>query len=301
MTMSPGWIDVHSHFTTPVSANPHDLRPARRHMNRVGIAMQMLSDLTVYDTAAVQATNDYGAAAVEQDSSHFGLLAALPMAEPDAAIDEIARATEELGADGFALCATYDGKFLGEELFRPVWRELSRIGATVLIHPNPFTPGALQLPPPLFEVAFDTARTMVDMIWAGTLDDAPDVRVVLTHGGGALPALAGRLELLCDADWVPHEGVTPERVRATLAKVYYDTAMSASPTSLYPVLNVTTPDHVVYGSDFGAPCATEDVLQRNLNDLVSGRTIPGNIASGVGRHAHALFPKAAARIGATSN
>ncbi|WP_439030436.1 amidohydrolase family protein [Gordonia terrae] len=294
--LSEGWIDVHSHFTVPADRRALDLDPARDHMERMGIGAQLLSDLTVYDHEAVRRSNDYGAASVQGDPTRFGLLAALPLTEPEAALDEIDRVVREHQPEGFALCATYDGDFLGAERFRPVWRELSRRRATVLVHPNPFTPGALPLPPPLFEVAFDTARTAVSMLWAGTLQDAHDVKVIFTHAGGALPALAGRLDLLCDAEWVPHDGVHREGIRSTLAEVYYDTAMSASQGSLAPVLSVTSPDHILYGSDFGAPCADDAVLQRNLENLTSSPLLPEGVAASIGRNAQVLFPRLARRM-----
>ncbi|WP_328588803.1 amidohydrolase family protein [Rhodococcus sp. P1Y] len=228
------------------------------------------SDSSVYDPSGVRRSNDVGASAVADDPTRFGLLAAPPLEDVDAAVEEIERVTREHRPDGFALCATYGGEFLGAERFRPVWRELDRRGATVLVHPNPFTPGVLPLPPPLFEVAFDTARTAVSLLWSRTLQDHQAVRVIFTHGGGVLPALAGRLHLLCEADWVPHEGVTAEDVSQALRRVYYDTAMSGSASSLAPILTVTTLEHLVYGSDFGAPCANMAALQHNLRDLMSG-------------------------------
>ncbi|MGX1566107.1 amidohydrolase family protein [Streptomyces sp. NPDC055506] len=201
-------------------------------MVRLGIDMQLLSDVTVAAPADVRASNEYGASVVRRYPHRFGLLAALPLSDVDAALAEIEYAHVHLDADGFALCATYDGEFLGAEWFRPVWRALDAIGAGVFIHPSPFRAAALDLPRPFFEVTFDTARTVVDMVWRGVTRSAPRVRVVLAHAGGALPALAGRIALLSDADWVPHEGVTPETVREALAALYYDTAMAGTPNGL---------------------------------------------------------------------
>jgi predicted TIM-barrel fold metal-dependent hydrolase len=177
-------------------------------------------------------------------------------------------AKPELDVDGFATLGVVDGRYLGDPRFAPVWAELSRQRATLLVHPSPFSQPVLDLPTPLFEVGFDTARVVVDMLWHRTLEAAPDVRVVLPHGGGCFPALSGRVSMLAGEDWVDNtQQVTAAQIEQAASRFWYDTAMSGSLPSLSALLAVTSPDHVLYGSDFGAPCASEDVLQHNVRLL----------------------------------
>jgi 6-methylsalicylate decarboxylase len=56
---------------------------------------------------------------------------------------------------------------------------------------------------PLIEVAFETARTLVNMLYAGTFRRYPNIKFIASHGGVALPPLADRLELLGTEPWVP--------------------------------------------------------------------------------------------------
>lgn len=76
-------------------------------------------------------SNDYDATIVERRSSRFGLLAALPTDDPDAALSEIARADSRLLADGLAMNCVYTGVGLGDARLQPVWAELDRRRATV--------------------------------------------------------------------------------------------------------------------------------------------------------------------------
>jgi predicted TIM-barrel fold metal-dependent hydrolase len=65
-------------------------------MVRLGIDMQLLSDVTVTAPADVHASNEHGASVVRRYPSRFGLLAALPRSDVDAALAEIEYAHEHL-------------------------------------------------------------------------------------------------------------------------------------------------------------------------------------------------------------
>ena len=288
-----GWLDVHTHF----EVSSWEAAPRLEHMDRTGVTMQLLSNLSVIDPAGARASNEFAASVVAEHPGRFGLLATLPLTDVDAALEEIAYAKRELDVDGFATLGVVDGRYLGDPRFAPVWAELSRQRATVLVHPSPFSRPVLDLPTPLFEVGFDTARVVVDMLWHRTLEAAPDVRVVLPHAGGCFPALSGRVSMLAGEDWVDNtQRVTASQIEEAGSRFWYDTAMSGSLPSLSALLAVTSPDHVLYGSDFGAPCASEDVLQHNVRLLRTSPLLSPAERDGLGRHGAELFPHAFARM-----
>ena len=312
------WVDVHAHFAPPTdeaswAARWADLqakgwtgpRPPQWEAERVlatmdetGIAMQMLSNIPK-TLDALRASNDYGASLVERYPSRFGLLAALPTDDTDAALDEIAREGDGLRADGFAVTCCYNGVHLGDASLEPVWAELNRRGAAVFAHPDAYAPASFGRPAAILEVAFETARTVVDMLYAGVFRRHPDVRLVLAHCGAALPALSGRLLLLGTEPWVPNpHGLTAGEMRAHLAALYLDTAATGSAHTLRPALEMTTPDHIVYGSDCGVPCTTAATMRANLDALLGfcGLT-PAQVAA-IGHNALRLFPAAAERMAA---
>jgi aminocarboxymuconate-semialdehyde decarboxylase len=98
---------------------------------------------------------------------------------------------------GVEIPAAPDGDYLGHERFRDFWAAAEESRALVFVHPSTRGFGL-----PVLEEQYlwntvgnpvETTVTAAHMIGAGVLDDFSDLRVVLAHGGGVLPALRGRL------------------------------------------------------------------------------------------------------------
>ncbi len=223
--------------------------------------MQFLSNIPAGQDA-LRASNDYGAEVVAQHPARFDLLAGLPTDDPAAALDEAVRGREILGADGFAVTAQYNGTYLGSEALFPLWEKLDEWGAVVFVHPDARQPPVLDHPAPLYEVAFETARTVFDMMFRKVFTQFADITFVFAHCGGAFPALTGRVSLLGNQAWVPH-GLSAQDIERQLETVYVDTAATAFPSSLLPAVATLGSDHVVYGSDWGAPCTTEETAEED--------------------------------------
>lgn len=265
------------------------------YMDRTGIAMQMLSNVPK-KLDALQSSNDYAANLVRQHPARFGQLAALPTNDPQAALAEIDRATRDFQADGFAVTCRYNGVYLSDRSLDPVWAELDQRGATVFAHPDAYAPGVMGRPSALMEVAFETARTFADMLYSGVFRRFPRIRFVVAHCGGALPALSGRLLLLGNEQWVPNpEAVGRDEMQASLRALFLDTAATC-PTNLAAALAMTTPDRIVYGSDCGVPCTTDDTMNRNLAALLSFPGLSPEQIEAIGHNALQLFPAAAKRL-----
>jgi aminocarboxymuconate-semialdehyde decarboxylase len=80
--------------------------------------------------------NEYVAGLVAHHPDRFGSFATLPLPDVEGAIAEIDYALGDLRADGVVVLANYDGKYLGDPMFEPLWRELDRRRAVVLEHPG---------------------------------------------------------------------------------------------------------------------------------------------------------------------
>ncbi|KAH8674272.1 hypothetical protein BX600DRAFT_410809 [Xylariales sp. PMI_506] len=314
--MSGLWVDIHGHFFPPMSEEEVQLRwklsnencfllaePYRwslsstlEYLDRAGISFQFLSNIP-NTLVALKASNDYGASIVAQHPSRFGLLAAIPTDDASSALEEIGRSIRELGADGFAVTCCYNGVYLSDAKLDLVWEELNRLKATVFVHPNGYARPPLGQPVPLVEAAFETCRTIVSMLYSGHFSRFPDVRLVVAHCGGALPALASRLELLGGESWVPNPlGLTAKDIKEQLGRLFLDTAASC-PSGLGPALEMTSPSNIVYGADCGVPCSTERTMDANRLAILNYKRLNEDEINAIGRNVMVLFPKTVARLG----
>jgi len=221
---------------------------------------------------------------------------------PASVVPEIRRGIDELGAEGCAILTNYGGVYLGDPRFEPVWAELDRREATLFIHPTTrgFETTRLGRTSALIESPFDTARTVVDMMYAGVFRRHQRFNVILAHGGGPLPAMAGRLMSM--GPYPRNRTVNPNKIteaemRDALARFYYDTGLAGTAHSLEPVLTVTTPDHVVYGADFGAACTDTEILDLHLEAVRSYPRLSAAQRDAIGTNVLKLLPKFAERIG----
>jgi len=253
----------------------------------------MLSNPNQLTGNSARRFNDFGAGVVADRPDRFGLLANLPLAEPRVALSEIARAADVLNADGFVMVTNYDGRYFGDPVFDDAFGALNDRAATVFVHPvEPagFPHLSCGRPGPVIEFPMDTARTVVDAIYARVFLRYPRIRFIIAHAGGVLPVLATRIATTGMLPWVPNPNhVTADEVRAQLAGLYYDTALSAHPNSLLPLLETTTASHIVFGSDY--PPADETVIETNMQLLKSSTILDDSELSAMASTATALFPR----------
>ncbi|SEE29635.1 Predicted metal-dependent hydrolase, TIM-barrel fold [Streptomyces misionensis] len=272
----PGLIDVHGHFVTDsyvrrARAAGHE-RPdgvpawptwsAEAHlevMDRSGIDTAVLSvsspGVFFGDAAAARAlareVNEEGARIVRDHPGRFGLFASLPLPDVDGALAEIAYAFDELGADGVILESNTHGVYLGDPRLEPVFAELGRRQAVVFLHPTSpvcWEQSALGRPRPMVEFIFDTARTVTDLLFAGTLERHPGLNVVVPHCGGALPVLADRINGFMKL-FMQAGTPAPDAV-AQLRRLHYDLAGPAFPRQVPALLELADPERLLYGSDY---------------------------------------------------
>ena len=267
-------------------------------MDRHDIATQLLSLPQALSKDEARRINEYGATVGKQHPGRFGLLAAMPMDDVEATLSEIAFAFDQLKADGVVMVTNYSGNYLGNARFEPVFAELNKRSATIFIHPiNPagYDCVACGRPGPVIEFTFDTCRSVTDMLYAGVLSRFNDLRFIVSHAGGPLPTLAPRLGTIGTLPWVAHPGeLTQAAVRTQLSRLYFDTAIAGTASSIGPVLELTKPDHIVFGSDF--PPASEPVIDQNIAALGALTIMSEAEKSAISRNASRLFRRFAAEM-----
>lgn len=311
-----GKIDVHAHYlpepyrarlaqaghTQPDGMPAIPAWSAAEHvalMDRLGIATSLLSVSTPGVHLAGEASpadvarevNEAGRRAVVDHPGRFGLFASLPLPDVEAALAEIAHCCDHLDVDGFILLTNVDGTYLGDPAWEPVWAELDRRRARILVHPT--SPACWEhtsfgRPRPMLEFLFDTTRAVVDLVLNGTIARRTNVRLIVPHAGATLPVIADRVALFSLA-----LGVDPSvDVLRDLAGLHFDLSGTPLPRQLKALLDLTSPDHLHYGSDY--PFTPDFVAEIATGQLDAAGDPPGSLAASLRANTLALFPRLAA-------
>ena len=196
-----------------------------------------------------RATNEAMAQLISDHPGRYGAFALVPLPDVDAALREIDYALDVLGLDGVGLFTNHRGTYLGDAAFDRLFAALVERDALIHVHPAATDQPDFGLPPSLYEFTFDTTRMVANLLYSGTLDRHPGLRMILSHAGGAVPFLAKRLTYAATInpqliDRQPHD------LLASLRNLYYDTAMSANRPALAALTELIGTDHILFGSDY---------------------------------------------------
>jgi 6-methylsalicylate decarboxylase len=276
----PHTIDIHHHlfppnYRTTIASIGAGFSPAwtaeksLADMDKNGILTSVVSlappGLWFGDAAQARnlarIVNDYGAQISKDFPGRFGLFAALPLPDSEGSLREIEYALDTLHADGIGLMTNYGDKWLGDASFAPVWEELNRRKAVIYTHPNtPACCGNLKddVPSGVLELAMDTTRTVASLLFSGTAARYPDIRWILSHGGGTTPFLLSRL-LRQEAEMKEREKRLPKGLTYELKKFHYDTAQANHPGALAALLKLAPVSQILFGTDYPYRPGAEEV------------------------------------------
>jgi predicted TIM-barrel fold metal-dependent hydrolase len=276
---------------------------ALAYMDRHSIAAQVVSmpmafagldDDSAFGIRVCRSINETNAQLIAKYPDRFGAFASLPADGPDEALTELAHALDELALDGVVLTSNVAGHYFGDPFLEPVLAELERRQVPVFVHPVD-SPCIEVLgfgrPSSIVEFPFDTARNITNGLYTGLFQRHPGLRLILAHCGGALPTLGWRIGEHTVMGRGPHDaGIDPAHVAEVLRGLYYETALAGSRNSLLPTLEVTTADHILFGTDW--PAAPESTVVHNIANLTSFAGLTPGQLRGVERdNALRLFPR----------
>ena len=285
-------VDVHSHMIIPeymevLKAHGAELEEtfplpeweAERHiafMDSTGIrtavltmpAPQPYDDDMEESAECIRRVNEVSAEIKQRYPERFKFCAALPLPDVDAAIREAVYALDTLKADGVKLATNSRGQYLGNEMLDPLMEVLNERHAVIIIHPHRPTPYPERIiattPLAMYEYPAETTRSVVNMLARNVLVRYPNLKIVVPHCGSFLPLALPRLKSILPA-MVSRGYMQPIDWEGNLSRLYFDLAGNPTIEVLRSLLTITTPDHILYGSDY--PYLPDAVLKANLQRL----------------------------------
>jgi len=261
----------------PLTREVVDLDLKLEEMDRGGVGMSVLSinipGLDLFDPAdapsIAREVNDQLAEAVAAHPDRLEALAALPMPNPEAAVEELERAMG-LGLPGAIVYSNVGGRSLDAPEFRQVFDAAARLDAALLLHPTyPLSAPSLNVHAliPVIGFLFDTTTATMRLILDGLYDRHPDIKLILGHVGSVIPYIVGRLDY--ESSRIPGGlGALDTMPSEHIKRLYVDT-VSVWPAAMQLVIDYLGADRVLYATDhpYWDPAKTNEALaQLDLSD-----------------------------------
>jgi predicted TIM-barrel fold metal-dependent hydrolase len=264
-------------------------------MDAMGIDMEILSINPFWygrdrDLAPeiVKVQNEKLAELCAQRPDRFGAFASLTLQFPDLAVQQLETAIRKQGLKGAAVGASVLGEDFSDPKFHPVWAKAEELGAVLFVHPQS-TPDLAKrfkgngwlsntIGNPL-----DTTIALQHLIFEGTLDRFPGLKIIAAHGGGYLGSYAPRSDHACF--------VSPQNCNADiklkkkpteyLNQLYFD-ALVFTPEALRHLAAQVGASQIVLGTDHPIPWEEHPVdhvfATTTLNDKQKAAILGGNAA-----------------------
>lgn len=198
-------------------------------------------------------------------------MATVPMQHPDAAVAELERCVRIHGFKAVEIGTSIEGAQLAEERFRPLLRRASELGVFVFAHPYYVGSKAgleSHYLTNLIGNPLDTTVMLANLMFSGALEDLPDLKIVLAHGGGFTPYQIGRL---VHGHKVRSEtnAKTKTSPKDLLKRIYFD-SLVFEPQALRYLIDLVGADHICIGTD--SPFDMADNDPKATIDAVPGVT-----------------------------
>jgi aminocarboxymuconate-semialdehyde decarboxylase len=238
----------------------HDPAQHIAMLDRLGLDAEVVSSMTVMqgtgwaspelDDQLNRRINDEIARWISEHPSRMIGSFTLPLQSEPLTRRELNRCCDELSMNVVQLPAAVAGTYLSAPSFRWLWEEIDRRGLIAFVHPDGIRDPWFQSYSMWNSVGqpIEESKLIASLIYEGILEQLPDLRIVIAHGGGYLPHYFGRLDRNVKAH--PHSAVNiAKRPSEYLTDLYYDTCLY-EPAMLEALVARVGSDRIVMGSDF---------------------------------------------------
>src|SRR6266478_9992945 len=272
-------VDVHAHCAVPEAmalmgrkVEPQTLLMSRaadriQAMDEQGIDMEALSINPYWyksdrDVARelIRIQNEKLAEACAANPDRFVAFASVAPQHPDLAAEQLEEGVKKYGLRGAGVGGSVAGEDLADPKFHPFWAKAEQLGVLVFMHPQADgAPADLKsrlkgsgglenaIGNPL-----ETTIALSHLIFEGTLDRFPGLKICAAHGGGYLPSYAARSDAGCVT--FPDRCTKPLKKKPTeyLRQLYFD-SLVFTPEALRHLVAETGSSQIVMGTDYPFP------------------------------------------------
>ncbi len=277
-------VDVHAHCAVPEAmalmnrkVSPETLLISKasdriRAMDEQGIDVEALSINPYWYKAdrdvarqLIQIQNEKLAEACAANPDRFVAFGSVALQHPDLAAEQLEEGVKKYGLRGAGLGGSVDGEELSSPRFHPFWAKAEQLGVLVFIHPQ----GTAELNATtrfkgnggldnVIGNPLETTLALSHLIFEGTLDRFPAIKICAAHGGGFLPSYAGRSDAGCVT--VPARCGVPLKKKPSeyLRQMYYDSIVF-TPEALRHLAAETGTGQIVMGTDYPYPWTSTSV------------------------------------------
>ena len=268
-------VDVHAHCTFPqamallgMKVNPENLVMGAeriRAMDEQGIDVAALSINPYWykaerdvAQALIKMQNEKLAELCATQPDRFVAFATIALQHPDLAVEQLEEGIKKLGLRGVSVGGNVDGVELADPRFHPVWAKAEELGCLVFIHPVRTPEFAKRLAgngelTNTIGFPLDTTIALSHLIFEGTLDRFPGLKICASHGGGFLGSYSPRSDAIC-ANVPDRCAAVPLKKKPTeyLRQLYYDSIVF-TPEAMRHLIAEVGVSQIVMGTDAPFP------------------------------------------------
>jgi aminocarboxymuconate-semialdehyde decarboxylase len=277
-------VDVHAHCAVPEAmalmgraVEAEGLLKSRmddrlRAMDEQGIDVEALSINPYWYTAdrdvATRLIRIQNEALAEICASHpdrFVAFATVALQHPDLAAQQLEEGVKKYGLRGAGTGGSVAGLELSDPKFHPFWAKAEALGVLVFIHPQ----GTAELEATsrlqgnglltnTIGNPLETTIALSHLIFEGTLDRFPGLKICAAHGGGYLPSYAARSDAVMRTFPKRMTGTMKKKPTEYVRQLYYDSIVF-TPEALRHLAAEAGPGQIVMGTDYPFPWTSTSV------------------------------------------
>lgn len=266
-------IDAHSHWLPDeIINNAHffhkgwgNIEGQFKIMDEAGIDRAVLSYPTtdahlklgsISEVAHIY--NDNVAKILKAYPKRFIGAAVLPVDNAIDMLGELKRATGELGFKAISLGSSYNGVYLDDKMFLPIYKEAEEKNIPIFVHSQIVNPIGFErvkdpLLTPVIEYVFDTTISIGKLLMSDILRQYPKVKFIFAYFGGAICYLKQRFDatyqMLRGMNFVKDLQALPSEY---FKNIYVDTSGDTTKANFLLSLDLMGPKHILWGSDWPA-------------------------------------------------